>query len=44
VCVCVYMCVSSHLTALTRADVTHPMLTCWFWYTLLVIPNGDAQI
>jgi hypothetical protein len=20
------------------------MLTCWFWYTPLVIPNGDAQI
>jgi len=43
-CVCVCVCVWSHLTALTHGDVAHPMLTCWFWYTLLVIPNGVAQI
>jgi hypothetical protein len=38
------VCVWSHLTALTRGDVAHPMLTRWFWYTLLVVPNRDAQI
>ena len=35
VCVCVW----SHLTALTFGDVAHPMLTCWFWYTVVVIPT-----